>query len=82
MNKTLVAYFSASGETARLAHTLTEAAQADLFAIEPTQPYTAADLNWKKPSSRLPALHKPSGSPAWFLAAVQAPGRCAIGSIA
>ena len=52
MTKTLVAYFSASGETARLARTLAEAAQADLFAIEPAQPYTAADLNWNNAASR------------------------------
>lgn len=42
----LVAYFSATGETARLAGTLARAAQADLYEIRPEHPYTAADLNW------------------------------------
>lgn len=65
MNKTLVAYFSASGETARLAHTLTEAAQADLFAIEPAQPYTAADLNWNNAASRSSVeMNDPASRPA------------------
>lgn len=50
--KTLVAYFSASGETARLAKTLARAAQADLYEIRPAQPYTAADLNWHDNQSR------------------------------
>ena len=52
MAKTLVAYFSASGMTARLARTLAEAAQADLFEISPAQRYTAADLNWPDAQSR------------------------------
>ena len=52
MNKILVAYFSASGETACLAQTLAVAAQADAFAIEPVQPYTNADLNWNNAASR------------------------------
>lgn len=43
--KTLVAYFSASGETARLAKTIAQATGADLYEIRPAQPYTAADLN-------------------------------------
>ncbi len=50
--KTLVAYFSASGETARLAKTIAQAAGADLHEIRPAQPYTAADLNWRDAQSR------------------------------
>ena len=50
--KTLVAYFSASGETARLAQTIAQAAGADLHEIRPAQPYTAADLNWHDDQSR------------------------------
>ena len=46
MGKTLVAYFSASGVTKKLAQTLGAAVGADLFAIEPKVPYTTADLNW------------------------------------
>ena len=48
----LVAYFSATGETARLAGTLARAAQADLYEIRPEHPYTAADLNWHDERSR------------------------------
>ena len=52
MSKKLVAYFSASGVTARLAKTMAEAADADLFEIEPAKRYSAADLNWQNSSSR------------------------------
>ena len=52
MSKTLVAYFSASGVTARLAETIAKAADADLYEIDPKVPYTSADLNWNNSSSR------------------------------
>lgn len=52
MSKTLVAYFSASGVTATAAKTLAEAANADLYEIKPTTPYTNADLNWNNRQSR------------------------------
>ncbi len=52
MSKKLVAYFSASGVTAKLAETLSEAIGADLYAIEPEVPYTKADLNWMNKNSR------------------------------
>jgi Flavodoxins len=52
MNKKLVAYFSASGSTARLAKQLAEAAGADLYEIRPAIPYTSADLNWQNKQSR------------------------------
>lgn len=52
MSKRLVAYFSATGTTARAAKALAEAAGADLFEIEPAEPYTAADLNWNDKGSR------------------------------
>ena len=45
MSRKLVAYFSASGVTAKVAKTLSEAIGADLYAIEPEVPYTKADLN-------------------------------------
>lgn len=48
----LVAYFSATGETARLAGTLARAAEADLYEIRPEHPYTTADLNWHDERSR------------------------------
>lgn len=52
MDKVLVAYFSAEGNTAQLAKKLAQAAGADLFEIKPAEPYTAADINWKNPLSR------------------------------
>ena len=45
MSKKLVAYFSASGVTAKVAETLAEAISADIFEIEPKVPYTEADLD-------------------------------------
>ncbi len=50
--KTLIAYFSASGETARLAKTLASVTGGDLFEIRPETAYTAADLNWNDEKSR------------------------------
>lgn len=50
--KTLVAYFSASGVTAKAAKLLAQAADADLFEIVPETPYTKSDLNWLNPKSR------------------------------
>lgn len=52
MSKKLVAYFSASGVTAKLAETLAEAIGADMFEIVPEVPYTKADLNWQDTASR------------------------------
>ena len=52
MSKTLVAYFSASGVTARLANTLAEAVGGDLYEIRPTVPYANAELNCKNKNSR------------------------------
>ena len=51
-SKTLVAYFSASGVTKRVAEEVARAIGADLFEIVPAAPYTAADLNWNDPGSR------------------------------
>lgn len=52
MSKTLVAYFSASGTTSRVAKELAQAAEADLYEIRPAVPYTKADLNWMDKKSR------------------------------
>lgn len=52
MDRTLVAYFSASGVTAKVAENLAEAIGADIFSIEPETPYTKADLNWNDKNSR------------------------------
>ena len=50
--KALVAYFSATGTTAKAARTLAKAAGADLYEIKPAVPYTSADLNWMDKGSR------------------------------
>ena len=52
MSKTLIAYFSASGVTARAAREMADAIGADLYEICPAAPYTAADLNWMDKKSR------------------------------
>ena len=52
MSKKLVAYFSASGVTAKVAETLAEAIGADIFEIEPKVPYTEADLDWMDKKAR------------------------------
>lgn len=50
--KTLVAYFSATGITEGVAKDLAEVTGADLYKIEPEQPYTSADLDWRNEQSR------------------------------
>lgn len=52
MKKILVACFSAGGETARLAKTIAEVVDGDLFEIKPETPYAAADLDWTDSRSR------------------------------
>ena len=52
MSKRLVAYFSASGVTAKVAENLADAIGADIFEIQPEVPYTKADLNWMDKNSR------------------------------
>lgn len=49
---TLVTYFSAEGNTARIAKEFAASISADIFEIVPKEPYTAADINWKNPLSR------------------------------
>ncbi|MBR3148230.1 MAG: flavodoxin [Alphaproteobacteria bacterium] len=51
-DKILVAYFSATGNTAEVAQKLATAINADLFEIVPEQPYTSDDLNWQNNQSR------------------------------
>ena len=55
--KTLVVYFSASGSTRRVAEAIAEAADADIFELVPTDPYTSADLNWTTAGSRVNREH-------------------------
>ena len=52
MSKKLVAYFSASGVTAKVSDILADAVGADIYEIRPEVPYTKADLNWMDKKSR------------------------------
>ena len=52
MSRKLVAYFSASGVTAKVAERLAETIDADIFEIQPAIPYTQADLDWRNKESR------------------------------
>ena len=55
--KTLVVYYSASGNTERVGKDIAEAAGADLFEIVPTEVYTSEDLNWTNSDSRVSREH-------------------------
>ena len=52
MGKRLVAFFSASGTTKKVAEMIASAADADMYEIMPKQPYSKADLNWMDKKSR------------------------------
>lgn len=56
--KTLVVYYSASGNTKGVAEKIAEAAGADLFEITPVEPYTSDDLNWTNDNSRVSREHE------------------------
>ena len=63
-SKTLVAYFSASGVTAKAASSLAAAIGADLYEIKPAVPYTNKDLNWQDKHSRSSLeMNDPSARP-------------------
>lgn len=65
MSRKLVAYFSASGVTAKVAEKVSEAIGADLYAIEPEVPYTKADLDWMDKKSRSTIeMNNPASRPA------------------
>lgn len=65
MKKTLVAYFSASGVTGRVAENVAKAAKADIFEIKPEVAYTKADLNWMDKQSRSTIeMNDPASRPA------------------
>ena len=64
MSKVLVAYFSASGVTEKVAKKVSAAAGADFFEIKPETPYTKADLNWMDKKSRSSIeMNDPSSRP-------------------
>lgn len=52
MGKTLVAYFSATGNMKKMAKKLAHGLKCDIFEIKPAVPYTEADLNWQNKKSR------------------------------
>lgn len=63
--KALVAYFSCTGTTKRVAEILADVVGADLYEIKPEVPYTAADLNWMDKKSRSSVeMRDPSSRPA------------------
>ena len=65
MKKALVAYFSASGQTAKLAKTIAGVTGGDLFEIAPETAYTAADLDWMDKKSRSTVeMNDPKSRPA------------------
>ncbi len=56
--KTLVAYYSASGNTEAAASYIAKATNGELFQLEPEQPYSDADLDWTDESSRVVKEHE------------------------
>ena len=61
-SKTLVVYFSASGNTENAAKHIAEATKGDLFELEPKEPYTDDDLNWRDENSRVNYEHENEGA--------------------
>ena len=55
--KILVVYYSATGSTERVANVIAEATDADMFELEPVEPYTSEDLNWNDENSRVVYEH-------------------------
>lgn len=60
--KILVAYFSATGTTKKVAENLAKASNADIYEIKPLEPYTNADLDWTNKNSRSSIEMKEHGS--------------------
>lgn len=56
-SKTLVVYYSASGNTERVANYIVSTANADIFELEPVNQYTDTDLNWTDEQSRVVREH-------------------------
>lgn len=55
--KTLVVYYSATGNTENVANYIATATDGDLFELEPVEPYSDADLNWTDDNSRVVREH-------------------------
>lgn len=56
--KTLVVYYSATGNTKNVAETIAQVTGGDLFEIEPKEPYTDDDLDWTNDDSRVSREHE------------------------
>lgn len=56
--KTLVVYYSATGSTENVATVIADAVNADLFELEPVEPYSSDDLNWSNDNSRVTREHE------------------------
>lgn len=56
--KTLVVYYSASGNTEEVANYIATATGGDVFELEPSVPYTDADLDWTNEDSRVCREHE------------------------
>ena len=56
--RTLVVYFSATGNTEEAANYIAEATGGDIFEIQPAEPYTDDDLNWTDDNSRVTREHE------------------------
>lgn len=55
--KTLVVYYSATGSTEAVANTIAKTLDADIFKLEPVDPYSDDDLNWSDSNSRVTKEH-------------------------
>lgn len=55
--KTLVVYYSATGNTKEVAGYIADAAEADTFELVPAEPYTSEDLDWTNEDSRVSREH-------------------------
>lgn len=56
--KTLVVYYSASGNTENVSNVIAKTLGADLFELEPVEPYSNDDLNWTNNDSRVTREHE------------------------
>ena len=56
--KTLIVYYSATGNTEEVANYIADATGGDLFELEPAEPYTDEDLDWTNDNSRVSLEHE------------------------